>query len=493
MTLRLYNTLSRSIEEFAPADAASVGVYACGPTVYRPPHIGNFRTFVFNDVLHRYLEWKGFGVRFVMNLTDVEDKIIDAAAATGVPITTITTPVTEAFFADLERLGIRPADVYPRATAHIGDMIELIRRLFERGHAYEAGGSVYFDISSFPDYGRLSRVALEDTVAGAGLAARELRTDADEYEKGDARDFVLWKGAKDSDRAVGATWDTPWGPGRPGWHIECSAMSIAQLGESFDIHTGGEDLIFPHHEDEIAQSEGATGRQFARVWLHVKHLLVNGEKMSKSKRNDYRLPDLAERGFGASAVRFLYLSAHYRNELNFTFEGLEDARSALQRLLDFARRLEEAALDDDAAPSGLAESAAAGVAEFQEAMDDDLNTPNALAALFRFVRDGNAAMDRARGLRPAERDVAQRALRRFDDALGLLELARRDTGVDPELAAWVDERIEARQEARMRRDFETADAIRDELSRAGIAIEDTPRGTRWKKALAPTAEQPPLV
>jgi cysteinyl-tRNA synthetase len=481
MALRLYNTLTRSLETFTPADANRVGAYACGPTVYRPPHIGNFRTFVFNDLLHRYLEWHGYGVHFVMNLTDVEDKIIDAASAQGVPIAQITDPVTEAFFDDLRTLGILPADSYPRATEHVGEMIELIRRLVERGHAYEAGGSVYFDISSFPDYGKLSRVDLGETRAGAGLSAREARTDADEYEKGDARDFVLWKGGRESDAAVGAAWDTPWGRGRPGWHIECSAMSIAQLGESFDIHTGGEDLIFPHHEDEIAQSEGATGRVFARVWLHVKHLLVNGEKMSKSKRNDFRLADLRERGYGAAAIRYLYLSAHYRNELNFTFEGLDDARAALQRLLDFERRLHDTPVGAEVEAAGLADIAANARAAFESAMDEDLNTPNALGALFRFIREANAALDRSRTVRPAEREAALATLTSIDNVLGIIDFARRDTGVDDDLAAWADDRVAARKAARDRRDFAAADAIRDELAGRGIAIEDTPHGTRWKR------------
>jgi cysteinyl-tRNA synthetase len=480
MSLHVYNTASRSLEPFEPLEPARVGVYACGPTVYRPPHIGNFRTFLFNDLLHRYLEWKGYDVRFVMNLTDVEDKIIAAAAQQGVPIDAITAPVTDAFFADLHTLGIRAADLYPRATEYMPQMVELIRRLFDRGHAYHAGGSVYFDISSFPNYGRLSRADLVDTRPGAGLAARE-RTDADEYDKGDARDFALWKGARDVDRAVGAAWDTPWGSGRPGWHLECSAMSIAELGETFDIHTGGEDLIFPHHEDEIAQSEGATGRPFVRYWLHVKHLLVDGEKMSKSKGNDYRLADLLERGHQAAAIRYLFLGAHYRNELNFTFDGLVDARAALQRLLDFADRLVAMPSDDDAAPTGLAELAAAAIAAFETAMDEDLNTPNALGALFRFVRDANAALDRTRAVRPAELEATHRTLDRIDDALGILELARRDTAVDADVAAWIDERLAARNDARQRRDFTTADAIRDELIAAGIAIEDTPDGTRWKK------------
>ncbi|HSL69198.1 MAG TPA: class I tRNA ligase family protein, partial [Longimicrobiales bacterium] len=277
MSLRFYNTLSRSLEEFTPLRAPHVGVYACGPTVYRPPHVGNFRTFVFNDLLHRFLEWKGFQVRFIMNLTDVEDKIIDAAAQQGTDISAVTAPTTKAFFDDLATLGIRPADDYPRATAHIAEMVALIERLIQREHAYVADGSVYFAIHSLPQYGRLSRVELADTRAGAGLASRDRAVDADEYGKEDARDFALWKAARDTDRHARAAWSTPWGEGRPGWHIECSAMSMAQLGETFDIHTGGEDLIFPHHEDEIAQSEGATGKPFVRYWLHVKHLLVNGE------------------------------------------------------------------------------------------------------------------------------------------------------------------------------------------------------------------------
>jgi cysteinyl-tRNA synthetase len=489
MTLKLFNTMSRSLEEFRPADPATVSVYACGPTVYRAPHIGNFRTFVFNDLLHRYLEWKGFGVRFVMNLTDVEDKIIDEAARQGVGIDDVTAPVTTAFFNDLQRLGIRPADAYPRATHHIEDMVALVARLIERGHAYEAGGSVYFDISSFEKYGRLARIDFSEIRAGAGLAARTSRIDADEYEKGDARDFVLWKAARDADRRAGAAWDTPWGTGRPGWHIECSAMSLAELGETLDIHTGGEDLVFPHHDDEIAQSEGATGKTFVRYWLHVKHLLVNGEKMSKSKRNDYTIDDLAERGHTPATIRYLFLTAHYRNELNFTFAGLDDAAAAIQRILDFERRLLDLAPASDAlgaatdADAGLARAAATASADFEAAMDDDLNTPNALAAIFRFVREANAALDRVRHPAAAERDAALHALRRFDDALGILDLARSAAAVDATLESWIEERIQSRRAARERRDFASADAIRSELAAAGITIEDSPQGTRWKRAM----------
>jgi cysteinyl-tRNA synthetase len=483
MPLRFYNTLSRELEPFAAGRPPDVGIYACGPTVYRPPHVGNFRTFVFNDVLHRYLEWKGYHVTFVMNLTDVEDKIILAAVGNGGAVSDVTAPVIDAFFADLDTLGVRRADAYPRATQHIPQMVALIGRLIERGHAYAvADGSVYFAIASFPPYGRLARIDAEAIRAGAGIGTRAGGIDADEYEKDDARDFAVWKGAKDVDHRVGAAWPTPWGDGRPGWHIECSAMSMAVLGPTFDIHTGGEDLIFPHHEDEIAQSEAATGEPFVRYWLHVKHLLVNGEKMSKSKGNDYTIGQLLERGYAPSAIRYLLLSAHYRNELNFAFEGLETARSSIQRLLDFERRLEHTATAADAPLSGMNAIAERALRDFEHALDDDLNTANALAALFTFVREANAELDRDVGNASRALDVARRALQRMDEVLGILELARAErAAVDPELTAWIEERIRLRQEARGRRDFAAADRVRAELASRDIVVEDTPSGPRWKK------------
>jgi len=483
MPLRFYNTLTRSLEEFKPLRPSHVGIYACGPTVYRPPHIGNFRTFVFNDVLRRYLQWKGYDVRFVMNLTDVEDKIIGGASELGVSIGDVTAPIIEVFFRDLETLGIRPADAWPRATSHIPEMIDIIARLVERGHAYVRDGSVYFDISSFPGYGRLARLESVDIRSGAGLATRSAGIDSDEYEKEDARDFALWKAAKDADRATGACWDTPWGPGRPGWHIECSAMSMKELGETFDIHTGGEDLVFPHHEDEIAQSEGATGKPFARVWLHVTHLKVNGEKMSKSKRNDFSIEQLVERGFRPAEIRFIYLQAHYRKELNFSFDGLEDARTALQRLTGFRRRLDETPVSDDAGETGLEQLAANALTAFGEALDDDLNTQNALAVLFPWVREVNAVLDSVQAVQEEELDATRRAFDRMDDVLGIARLALRDKGaVEADLAAWVEEKLAARRDARSHRDFGAADAIRDELLAAGIVVEDTADGTRWHKA-----------
>ena len=481
MALRFYNTLSRSLEEFQPLDPKRVGIYACGPTVYRPPHIGNFRTFVFNDLLHRYLEWKGFTVRFVMNLTDVEDKIIAGAAERGVPIEVVTEPMIEAFRADLKILGILSADAYPRATHHIPDMVELIGRLIERGHAYVADGSVYFAIASFPAYGKLSRIELQDVRSGAGLATRARAVEADEYGKDDARDFALWKAARSADHEVGAVWPTPWGAGRPGWHIECSAMSIRELGETFDIHTGGEDLIFPHHEDEIAQSEGATGKPFVRHWLHVKHLLVNGEKMSKSKKNDFTINELLEKGYPASALRYLLLSAHYRKELNFTFEGLDQARESVRRLLNFQERI--AATPTGPGADGLAQIANNARLQFEEALDDDLNTSAALAAMFDFVREANAALDRLGAAPAAQLTLLKETVANFDRVLGVLDLARaHETSLDADLAHWVDQQIAARLEARSRRDFATADRLRGELVAKGIIIEDTADGTRWKRA-----------
>jgi len=483
MTLRLYNTLTRSLDEFQPLEPGRVGIYACGPTVYRPPHVGNFRTFLFNDLLHRYLEWKGFDVRFVMNLTDVEDKIILEAAASGQGISDVTAPVIEAFNSDLSALGVRPADVYPRATEHIEAMVDIVRRLVERGHAYQAGGSVYFDISSFADYGKLSGIEAGDIRSGAGLATRSGGIDADEYEKGDARDFALWKAAKEEDRRVGAAWPTPWGDGRPGWHIECSAMSMQALGETFDIHTGGEDLVFPHHEDEIAQSEGATGKPFVHYWLHVKHLLVNGEKMSKSKRNDYTIAQLGDLGYSRSAIRWLLLSAQYRKELNFSFDGLTAARTSIQRLLDFERRLHDAVTRADAPLSTLPRLAQDMLRDFEAGLDDDLNTPVALAALFNFVREANAELDRDQPLGQDSVQAALTALERVDDVLGVIAMARREsTDVDAELGKWAETLIEERRLARGRRDFAAADRIRAELAERGVVIEDTPQGTRWRRS-----------
>lgn len=474
MALRFYNTLTRKLERFEPLEPGTVRMYACGPTVYQPPHIGNYRTFLFNDLLHRYLEWKGYDVTYITNLTDVDDKTIHGALEEGVSLDEFTEPVIRGFFDDFNALGVRQADAYPRATRHIDEMIALIERLIEREHAYVVDGSVYFDISSFPDYGKLSRIDPAEMRQGERVAA-------DEYGKDDIRDFALWKKAKAEDHTVGAVWKAPWGEGRPGWHIECSAMSMAELGESFDIHTGGEDLIFPHHEDEIAQAEGATDKPFARFWLHAKHLLVEGEKMSKSKGNDFTLHDLRTKGYSIAAVRYLLLSAHYRHELNFTFDGLEDAQAALQRLSDFRHRLETVSTAEDAERSPIHDIAAKALQAFEEALDDDLNTPAALAAIFNFVRETNAALDAHTAHEPTAIQAARDTLSQMDDVFGVADLAEKDQSqTDPELVEWVQQRLQDRQDARARRDFDTADAIRAELTAAGILIEDTPQGPRWR-------------
>jgi cysteinyl-tRNA synthetase len=474
MPLTFYNTLSRSLEEFRPVEDGQVGVYACGPTVYQLPHIGNYRTFMFNDLLHRYLEWKGYQVRFVMNLTDVDDKIIDRARDEGQDIREYAAPFAQGFMAEIDRLGILPADAYPRATDHIAEMTELVQRLLDRGHAYRTSdGSVFYDISSFPGYGKLSRIPLDEVRSGARVAA-------DEYEKGDARDFALWKSAKEIDHQTGAVWEAPWGEGRPGWHLECSAMSMAQLGETFDIHTGGEDLVFPHHEDEIAQSEGATGKTFARYWLHARHLMLDAEKMSKSRGNVIRLGDILDDGYSAASVRYLLISAQYRKELSFSYDGLDDARAAVRRVLDFDHRLAAAETDDAAPPADLDVAADGALRAFERALDDDLNTPAALGALFTFIRQANAALDRAGAVRPQELEGARTALASMDRVLGIISLARRDEGPDQELAAWVEALLAERQQARKDRDFARADAIRLELAAADVVVEDTPQGPRWK-------------
>jgi cysteinyl-tRNA synthetase len=478
--LNFYNTLTRRHEEFVPLREGEVRMYVCGPTIYAPPHIGNMRTFFFADVLHRYLEYRGYVVTFVMNLTDVDDKTIAGAMREGLPLRDYTEPFATILFQSLDALGIERADRYPRATDYIPDMIEVIRRLEERGIAYEAGGSVYFDISKFPEYGKLSRVDLSQGRRGERVAD-------DQYEKGDVRDFALWKAARPEDEQVGAVWSTPWGPGRPGWHIECSAMSMRELGETFDIHGGGVDLIFPHHEDEIAQSEGATGQPFARYWLHGEFLQVEGEKMAKSSGNFVTLQELLEQGVKASSIRYAFLTAHYRTKLNFTFETLASAAESVARLHATWTRLQqhpraEAPPADD--HPRLHDASARALSDFSAAMDDDLNTSVALAAVWGLVRDINSRLDEL-GTQPiseAEARAGQAGLEQVDRVLGVLRLAEREQAVDPGLAEWVEERLAARRTARQSRDFALADRIRDELSARGVVVEDTPTGARWKLA-----------
>ena len=474
MAIKLYNTLSRSLEAFQPLDPPRVGVYGCGPTVYDYAHIGNYRSFLVYDLLHRYLEWSGFHVRFIVNLTDVDDRTIEAAARRGVSLREHTRPFTEAFLADARTLGILPADAHPAATEYVGKMVEFVTQLVAKGLAYTTeDGSVYFSIAAFPDYGKLSRVDPAALRPGVRVAV-------DDYGKDDVRDFALWKSAKAADEAAGAAWDSPWGRGRPGWHLECSVMSIAELGETIDVHMGGEDLVFPHHEDEIAQSEGVTGKTFVRHWLHVKHLLVEGRKMSKSLGNFIVVRALLEAGHEPAAIRHLLLSAQYRSELNFTMEGLEASGRAVQRLFDFDTRIEEAPVAADAAMAGLSELATTALEAFRDALDDDLNTADALAALFVLVGQGNAALDRAGPVPPAEREAIKEALASMDRVLGLVEVARASRMLDPDTITWVDRLVEERRAARSARDFARADAIRRQLEERGIALEDSANGTRWK-------------
>jgi len=474
MALRFYDTLSRSVKNFEPADPPQVRLYACGPTVYDYAHIGNYRSFLVYDLLYRYLTWSGYDVDFVMNLTDVDDRTIERAAEEDKTITEYTAPFSEQILADARTLGMLPARSYPMATEYVPQMVDWVERLEAKGLAYSAeDGSVYFAIGSFPSYGRLKGLDPDASRPGA-------RVVEDDYEKGDVRDFALWKAAKPMDEQVGAVWDSPWGRGRPGWHLECSVMSISELGETLDIHMGGEDLVFPHHENEIAQSEGVTGKPFARHWVHVKHLIVEGEKMSKSLGNTITVRELLEEGVEPAAIRHQLMSAQYRRELNFTREGLDASSAAIQRLLDFEARLNEAVPSDDAEDGALGRIAAEGVDAFREAMDDDLNSAEAFAALFVFVNRANSELDNGQCI--SERDLtnAREALASIDQVMGLLSVANVGRQVDDGVAAWVESLIGERKAARENRDFQRADEIRDELAEKGIVLEDAAGGTRWK-------------
>jgi len=464
--VKLLNTLGRRLGDFAPLQSGHVRMYTCGPTVYNVVHIGNLRTFVFEDVLRRRFLARGDRVTQIMNLTDVDDKTIRGAEEAGVSLGEFTARYTEAFFRDIGRLFVEPAERYPKATEHVPEMIDLIQRLAARGHTYETEGSVYFRISTFPEYGKLSGIDLTRTRRGERVAD-------DEYEKEDVRDFALWKAGKPGE----PSWPSPWSAGRPGWHIECSAMSMKYLGERFDIHTGAVDNVFPHHENEIAQSEGATGEPFVEHWLHAEHLIVDGEKMAKSKGNFYTLDDVLARRNDPAAVRYLLLSVPYRKRLNFTWEALGAAAAALDRIRSAAVRIEEVAASGTKKTGAFpaAERAERLRSEFDAGMDDDLNTSEALAALFNYLREVNAAID-AGSLDAQGAEIARAALRSANRVLGVLPAA-------PDvLPAEVETSIEARNAARRRRDFAESDRIRDELAARGIVLEDTPGGTRWKKS-----------
>ena len=487
---RLYNTLTRTTEPFAPANGTTVLMYTCGPTVYNPAHLGNFRTFLFEDLLRRTLRLRGWDVRQVMNLTDVDDKIITRASQTGRTITEVTSPIVDIFHADRRYLRIEDAEVYPKATETIPEMIGLVETLMAKGVAYLAeDGSVYFAIDRFPQYGRLSRLDTREIKSGA-------RVSQDDYSKENAQDFALWKAAKPEDEASGAAWDSPWGRGRPGWHLECSAMSMKYLGETLDLHCGGVDLIFPHHEDEIAQSEAATGKTFSRVWCHGEFLLTDGAKMAKRVGNVSTVKDLREQGVSAAAVRHFVFSTHYRKQLNLSGMALEASMEGVRRVGEFAARLDEAAggTPELAAAAEQAESAV------KAALFDDLNAPEAMGALFTFISRGNAELDR-RGTDVAAVERARQAFAVIDGVLDVRPRVARLTlqadaatwtnlgsngagqvdidslpASERELLEWGEAQLRARQLARRERQFAEADRIRGVLEERGFVVKDAPGG-----------------
>jgi len=465
MPLRFYNTLTQEVEDFAPMDGRTVRMYTCGPTVYHYVHIGNLRTFTFQDILRRWLRARGFQLNHVMNITDVEDKIIRSAMQQGKSLNEYTAVYEQAFIEDTKTLRLEAPERLVRATEHIDEMVEAIGTLSDKGFTYESDGSIYYRISKFAGYGKLSHLDVSGIMAGA-------RVDVDEYEKADARDFVLWKARKGDE----PFWDTKIGPGRPGWHIECSVMAMKYLGETLDIHAGGIDLAFPHHENEIAQSEGMTGKQFVRLWLHSEHLIVEGQKMSKSLGNFFTLRDLTEQGYQPEAIRYLLASVPYRKKLNFTMDGLRAAATSIDRLRNFKLRVDTEKFADGHNEAIAARSRAA-LEQFEKSLDDDLNTAEALAAIFEYIRDANSAMDSGefRGGNCAD---ANAVLSRFDSIFDVLTATVAESGISD---AEVDAFIKERQDARKARNFKRSDEIRAELLERGVVLEDTKEGVRWKR------------
>ena len=455
--LKLNNTLSRQLEDFRTISDGIVKMYVCGPTVWNFAHIGNFRTFVFADTLRRYLKFKGYNVTHVFNLTDIDDRIINESAARGISIGEFTAPYIQYFWEDFDALGNERPEHTPRATEHINEMIDIISKLIDNGLAYESDGSIYYRISAFPEYGKLSRIKFEGNTE---------RIDSDKYDKEDARDFALWKLVGENEEPG---WNAPFGRGRPGWHIECSAMAMRYLGETFDLHAGGADLQFPHHENEIAQSEGATGKQFANYWLHSEFLKIDDVTMSKSKGNFFTFRDLTKQGHSPLAIRYLLLSVPYSKQLNFTFEGLDGAEATIERLRNFYQ-----AVNESAATEGSGVDAAKYVAEFEAAMDDNLNTAAALSHVHNMVRDVNTALAN-NGLSSAEKAAVLDAIAKFNSVLNIFDVSEQT--LDAEIEALVQER----QTARQNRDFARSDEIRDQLLEKGIILEDTKDGVRWKR------------
>ena len=465
MPLKLYNTLTRKKGLFKPIKDKFVNLYSCGPTVYDYAHIGNFRAYICSDILKRYLKYKGFKVRHVMNITDVDDKTIKGANYEKVSLKVYTKKYENAFFEDIESLSIDKADIFPKATEHINGMIKIIKKLLKNGTAYKSEeGSVYYDISKFKEYGKLSHAKIMSLKEGA-------RVKQDSYEKDEAKDFALWKAYDKEDRDV--FWETEIGKGRPGWHIECSAMSMKYLGEHFDIHAGGVDLVFPHHENEIAQSEAFTGKKFVNYWFHNEHLLVDGHKMSKSLGNFYTLRDLLQKGYNPKAIRYLLLSVHYRQQLNFTEESIKAAENAVQRLNDFMIKLKE--IKNEAKNNKIEKLILKTKNQFEEAMDDDLNISIALSHVFEFVKEINTLMMEIKiGRNDAKKIIS--LMEDFDNVLAVLE--EKEEKLNPELKKLIAEREKSRKE----KDYDKADEIRQQLREKGIILEDTKDGVRWKKS-----------
>ncbi len=466
--MQVYNSLTRRNEDLTPLADNTIRLYTCGPTVYNFAHIGNFRAYTFEDILRRVIQFNGMKIKQVMNLTDVDDKTIRGANAAGVKLTDYTKTYKDAFFADLKKLNVQPAEIYPAATDHIPEMIALVQKLVEKGIAYQSeDGSVYFAVTKFPGYGKLAHIDFDNQRTGARCAA-------DEYDKENVGDFALWKAWEESDGPVG--WDSPWGRGRPGWHIECSAMSMKYLGETFDLHTGGIDNLFPHHENEIAQAEAATGKDFVKTWMHCAHLRVNGEKMSKSLGNFFTLRDLIEKGWTGREIRYVLINAHYRSGLNFAFTALEDARKSLARIdacVDALTALAEKLKGTDAEASGTAPAFAVKCLEdFTSSVNDDLNVPKAFAALFELVRETNAALS---GTQPFGFSAARLldVFKRMDEVLGVIFFGKAEKAEVPaEIQAMLDERAAARAA----KNWAESDRLRDALAAAGWLVKDSKAG-----------------
>ncbi len=480
--LKFFNTLSRQVEEFKPIKSGKVRMYICGPTVWNFAHIGNFRTFIFGDVLRRYLKFKGYDLTHVFNLTDVDDRIINEATARNISIDEFTAPYIQYFWEDFDALGNERPEVTPRATHHIAEMIDIISKLLDNGHAYESDGSIYYRITAFPEYGKLSKINFSGNRDGGSE-----RIDTDKYDKEDARDFALWKLVSD-DEPTG--WDAPFGRGRPGWHIECSAMAMKYLGETFDLHAGGQDLQFPHHENEIAQSEGSTGKLFAKYWIHSEFLKIDDVTMSKSKGNFFTFRDLREQGYSPLAIRYLLLSVTYRKQLNFTFEGLQGAESTVERLRNFRSLVQDAKCSSPRVSEGDSETlnvspsltrglVQTALEKFEVAMDDDFNTAAALAAIHDMVREINTVLA-TEGLKADDQAAVLSAVTKFDSVLGIF--GSEDTEILDDV---IESLIAERQTARHNRDFARSDEIRDILGKKGIVLEDTKDGVRWKRSQKP--------